>query len=96
MKKLLLVFMISLILLGGCKIKPTNDDEITFDMFDDYWLVEIVSREPFGDNGYYYQIKVVGTSDYGYQVSNELFSIGELALVIEFEEDKSIMINFNN
>ena len=69
---------------------------ITFDMFDNYWLVEIVSREPFGDVGYYYQIKVVGTSDYTYQVSYELFSIGELALVIEFENNQTIMIGFNN
>ena len=73
-----------------------NKSGITFDMFDNYWLVEIVSREPFGDEGYYYQIKVVGTSDYGYQVSDELFSIGELALVIEFENNNTIMIDFNN
>ena len=73
-----------------------NKSGITFDMFDNYWLVEIVSREPFGDDGYYYQIKVVGTSDYGYQVSDELFSIGELALVIEFENNKTFMIGFNN
>ena len=70
--------------------------KITFDMFDDYWLVEIVSREPFGDDGYYYQIRVVGTEDYGYQVSSELFSIGELALAVEFEENYAIMIDFNN
>lgn len=69
---------------------------ITFGTFDNYWLVEIVSREPFGDDGYYYQIKVVGTSDYTYQVSYELFSIGELALVIEFENNKTFMIGFNN
>lgn len=73
-----------------------NKSGITFDMFDNYWLVEIVSREPFGDDGYYYQIKVMGTSDYAYQVSDELFSIGELALVIEFENNKTFMIGFNN
>lgn len=70
--------------------------EIAFDMFDNYWLVEIVSREPFGDVGYYYRIKVVGTSDYTYQVSSELFSIGELALVIELEYNQTFMIDFNN
>lgn len=70
--------------------------KITFDLFDDYWLVEIVSREPFGDDGYYYQIKVVGTSEYAYQVSRELFSIGELVLAIEFEDGQVVMIDFNN
>ena len=73
-----------------------TDSQLQFDILDDYWLVEIVSREPFGDDGYYYQIRVVGTEDYGYQVSSELFSIGELALAVEVEENYVIMIDFNN
>ena len=73
-----------------------TDSQLQFDTLDDYWLVEIVSREPFGDDGYYYQIRVVGTEEYGYQVSYDLLSVGELALAIEFGDNQIIMIDFNN
>ena len=78
------------------QLENSQNENTLIDMSNDYWLVEIVSREPFGDNAYYYQIKIVGTEDYGYQVSSELFSIGELALAVEVEENYVIMIDFNN
>jgi len=77
-------------------LENAQNENVPIDIYDDFWLVEIVSREPFGENQYYYQIKVVGTEDYGYQVSSELFSIGELALAVEFEDNYVIMIDFNN
>jgi uncharacterized coiled-coil protein SlyX len=77
-------------------LENAQNENVPIDIYDDFWLVEIVSREPFGENQYYYQIKVVGTEDYGYQVSSELFSIGELALAVEVEENYAIMIDFNN
>ena len=73
-----------------------TDSQLQFDTLDDYWLVEIVSRQPFGDEGYYYQIKIVGTQIYGYQVSYDLLSVGEYALAIEFGDNQIIMIDFNN
>ena len=78
------------------QLENSQNENVPIDIYDDFWLVEIVSREPFGENQYYYQIKVVGTEDYGYQVSSELFSIGELALAVEVEENYTIMIDFNN
>lgn len=100
MKKLLvvLVLMISLILLGGCQAKQPNiivvEVEKDFNEYD-YIVGEVLTRNiSIQTKGFKYTLKLEN-GEIGEVYSEELFSIGENVLVIEYEEGKLILIDLS-
>lgn len=100
MRKLLavLVLMVSMVLLVGCQAKQPDILVIEVDKeFQDYdYMVgEILTRNiSIPNKGYKYTIELEDGQT-GEVYSDELFSIGEKVLVIEYDEGKAILIDLD-
>ncbi len=99
MKKLLavLVLMVNMVALVGCQQKQPEiivvKVEKDFNEYD-YAIGKILTRNrSIGNKGYKYTIELEDQT--GEVYSDGLFSIGEKVLIIEYEEDKVILIDLD-
>lgn len=105
MKRVISIIMLLLMatMFVGCGVEEL---ETTQEQSNEYWLVEIMARATNETTGnYVYNIAEYGDiSTYDVEVysrltieSEELFSVGELVLLLEIgEEDQFILIDFEN
>ena len=97
MKKLLvLIVLVALIGLSGCHKQPDIIVvEVDKDFQDyDYAVGEVVNRTySYVNKTYTYTIEIDG--EIGEVESKDLFSLGEKVLVIEYEENKAILIDLS-
>lgn len=98
MKKILavLVLMVSAVSLIGCQKQPdivVVKIEKDFNEYD-YAIGKILTRnKSIGEKGYIYTIEL--ENETGEVYSDKLFSKGEKVLIIEYEEDKVILIDLD-
>ena len=91
MKKLLLILVAILIVLGmsGCqKSEEQTNPSIEPDTHD-YYLLIVVSRQDLSSGNYEYTLHEAGkplTSDNSIYESEQLWSVGEFVIAIEFDE----------
>ncbi len=91
MKKLLLIIFLSIVtlFLVGCA-STTNDEEILQQY--DFVLGTIKERNNV-DDGYTYAVEI--KNEIGLIKSNKLFSVGDTVLLVEVQENKSILIDLD-
>lgn len=99
MKKILtiLILMVSTLALIGCQQKEPNiivvKVEKDFNEYD-YAIGKILTRNvSIGKKGYIYTVEL--ENETGEVYSDELFSVNEKVLIIEYEEDKVILIDLD-
>lgn len=90
MKKLLIIFLIIVTLFLVSCANTTSDEEILQQY--DFCLGTIKERNNV-DDGYIYAIEV--KNEIGLIKSNKLFSVGDIVLLVEYEENKSLLIDLD-
>jgi hypothetical protein len=91
MKKLLLIIFLSVvtIFLVGCA-NTTSDEEI-LQQYD--FVLGTIQERNSADDGYTYTIEI--ENEIGLIKSNKLFSVGDIVLLVEVQENKSILIDLD-
>ena len=96
---LIVVLVLGFILIGCEQEEATLSDEEVIVVLDsmDYLVVDVVERRTV-ENGYEYIIvehgQTIGVSEWIY--SDELFSVGEMILAIEYVEGSVLLYDFEN
>lgn len=91
MKKLLLIIFLSIVtlFLVGCT-NTTNDEEL-LQQYD--FVIGIIKERNNVDDGYTYAVEI--KNEIGLIKSNKLFSVGDTVLLVEVQENKSILIDLD-
>jgi uncharacterized lipoprotein NlpE involved in copper resistance len=91
MKKLLLIIFLSVVtlFLVGCANK-TSDEEI-LQQYD--FVLGTIKERNNADDGYTYTIEI--ENEISLIKSNKLFSVGDIVLLVEVQENKSILIDLD-
>lgn len=91
MKKLLLIIFLSIVtlFLVGCT-NTTNDEEL-LQQYD--FVIGTIKERSNADDGYTYAVEI--KNEIGLIKSNKLFSVGDTVLLVEVQENKSILIDLD-
>ncbi len=91
MKKLLLIIFLSAVTLFLVGCANTTSDEEILQQYD--FCLGTIKERSNTDDGYTYAVEV--KNEIGLIKSNKLFSIGDIVLLVEYEENKSIIIDLD-
>ena len=88
---LVLTLCVLFLALENIKLRNRQPSQV-----DDYWLLEVTERRRV-DNGWEYQLKEQNDTaiDDTWFYSENLFSIGELILGIEYEDNTFVLIDLS-
>ena len=90
MKKLLIIFLsVVMLSLVGCA-NTTSDEEI-LQQYD--FVIGTIKERNNVDDSYTYAIEV--KNEIGLIKSNKLFSVGDIVLLVEVQENKTILIDLD-
>ena len=85
------------VLIAIQELQERTTFEFEFSDEYEYWLVVITSREPSDDFSYKYGIQELNDDTYTvYVESNDLFSVGELVLGVEIDNNTLLLVDFEN
>jgi hypothetical protein len=90
-KLLLLILFLSIVTLFLVSCANTTSDEEILQQYD--FVIGTIKERNNVDDGYTYAVEI--KNEIGLIKSNKLFSVGDVVLLVEVQENKSILIDLD-